>query len=64
MYNIPSLKPLLAAHVAEWFARHLVTVGSSLARVTCERSQVLLAGGQVVFLGDPPFSPHLPIDAA
>ena len=32
-------------------------VGSSLARVTCETSQVLLAGGQVVFLGDLPFSP-------
>ena len=26
-------------------------MGSSLARVTCESSQVLLAGGQVVFLG-------------
>ena len=34
-------------------------MGSSLARVTYEISQVLLAGGQVVFLGDLPFSPHL-----
>ena len=39
-------------------------MGFSLARVTCEASQVLLAGGQVVFLGDLPFSPHLPIDPA
>ena len=42
-------------------ARHLTAVGSSLARVTCEASQVLLAGGQVFFLGDLPFSPHLTI---
>ena len=34
------------------------------ARVTCETSQVLLAGGQVVFLGDLPFSPHLSNDSA
>ena len=40
------------------------TVGSSLARVTCETSQVLLAGGQVVFLGVLLFSPHLMIDLA
>ena len=37
-------------------------MGSSLARVTCEISQVVLAGGQVLFLGDLPFSPHLAID--
>ena len=36
---------------------HLTAVGSSLARVTRETSQVLLTGGQVVFLGDLPFSP-------
>ena len=34
-------------------------MGSSLARVTCETSQVLLVGGQVVLFGDPPFWPHL-----
>ena len=39
-------------------------MGSSLARVTCETSQVVLAGGQVVFLGDLPFLPHLKIDSA
>ena len=38
-------------------ACHFTAVGSSLARVTCETSQVLLAGGQVVFLGDLAFSP-------
>ena len=33
-------------------------VGSSLARVTFETSQTLLAGGHVVFLGDlPVFAP-------
>ena len=42
----------------------LTAVGSSLARVTCETGQVPLAGGQVVFLGDLPFLPHLPIDFA
>ena len=36
----------------------------SLARAKCETSQVLLAGGQVVFLGDLSFSPHLMIDSA
>ena len=29
-----------------------------------ETSQALLAGGQVVFLGDLPFSPHLTTDLA
>ena len=29
-----------------------------------ETSQVLLAGGQVLFLEDPPFSPHLVIGSA
>ena len=64
---------LLAAPVAEWLrtlifrpliACHLTAVGSSLARVTCETSQVLLAGGQVFFLGDLPLSPHLAINSA
>ena len=31
-------------------------MGSSLAEVTCETSQVLLVGGDVFFLGDLPFS--------
>ena len=44
--------------------RHLTAVGSRLAQVTCETSQVLLAGGQVVFLGNLPFSPLLTIDSA
>ena len=35
-------------------ARHLTGVGSSLSRVTCETSQVLLAG---FFLGDHLFFP-------
>ena len=39
-------------------------MGSSLARVKCETSQVLLVGGQVIFLGDLPFSPHLAIGSA
>ena len=41
-------------------ARHFTVVGSSLARVTCETSQVLIAGGQVVFLS----VPQLTIDLA
>ena len=44
---------------AYFIACHLTAVGSSLARVTCETSQVLLAGGQVVFLEDLQFSPTL-----
>ena len=39
-------------------------MGSSLARVICETSQVLLAGGQVDFLRDLPFSPQLMVDSA
>ena len=56
--------------MAEWLkqlifsARHLTTVSSSLARVIYEISQALLAGGQVVFLGDLPFSPHPSINLA
>ena len=46
------------------FSRHLIAVGSILARVTYETSKVLLAGGQVVFLGNLPFSRHLTIDLA
>ena len=40
-------------------ARHLTAVGLSLAPVTVEISQVLLAGGQVFFLWvwDLPFLP-------
>ena len=34
-------------------------VGTSPALATCETSQVLLAGSQVVFLGVLPFLPHL-----
>ena len=41
-----------------------MAVGASLARVTCETSQILLEGGQVVFLRDLPFLPHLAIDSA
>ena len=57
--------------MAEWLrtpifsalnGHHFIAVGSSPARVTCETSQVLLVGGQVVILGDLPFSPHLSID--
>ena len=44
-----------------WFT--LTAVGSSLARVTSDTSQVVLAGDQVVFLGDLPFLPHLTIDS-
>ena len=36
----------------------------SSGRVPCETRQVRFAGGQVVFLGDLPFSPHLAIDSA
>ena len=36
---------------------YLTAVGSSLARVTCETSQALLANDQ-------PFSPHITIDSA
>ena len=39
-------------------------MGSSRARVTCETSQVLLAGDQVVILGYLPFSPHFTFDSA
>ena len=35
-----------------------------LARVTCETIQVIIAEGQVFFLGDLPFLPHLTIDSA
>ena len=42
-------------------ALHRTAVGLSLARVTCETSQVLLTDG---FPGDLPFSPHLLIDLA
>ena len=34
-------------------------MGSGLARVKCGTSEVLFAGGQVVFLRDLPFLPHL-----
>ena len=45
-------------------SKSLTAVGSSLARVTCGKSQVLLADGHVVYYGDLPFSPHLTIDSA
>ena len=45
-------------------ARHLTAVGLSLARVTCETSQVLYVSGEVVFLRDHSFLPHLMIDSA
>ena len=52
--------PILTALVAEWLwplifsiARHLTAVGSSLARVTWEASQVLLAGACVFSRGSP-----------
>ena len=53
-------------NLMSWLNIHLTAVGSSLARVTCKRSQVLPASGQVVFLGDLPFSPqlHVTINAA
>ena len=54
-------------NLAKWCFKsldHLYAVRSSLARVTCETSQVLLAGGQVVFLGDLQFSSYLTIDSA
>ena len=55
------LRPLIFSALNPF---HLTAVGSSLARVTRETSQVLPAGGQVVFLADVPFSPHLTIDSA
>ena len=49
------LRPLLLALL---ITRHLTAVGSSLAWVTCETSQILFAGGQVFFLGvSPIFAP-------
>ena len=50
----------ILVHVS-FAAQHLTAVGSSLSRVTCETSHVLLAGGQVFFLQDLPFSPHFTI---
>ena len=44
--------------VKDAVARHLTAVGSSITRVICETSQVLPAGGQLIFLGDLPFSPE------
>ena len=63
----------LAARVAKWLKllifgplNHLSShsCNLSLACVLCETSQVLFADGQVVFLGDLPFLPHLTIDSA
>ena len=68
-----SLGLFQATPVAEWLkplilglkiTRHLTAVGSSLARVTCDTSQVLLAGGQLFFLREFPFSLHLTTDSA
>ena len=55
---------LRTLHFSALNPRRPTAVGSSLARVICETSQFLLAGGQVVFLGDPPVSPYLTIDSA
>ena len=43
------------------FSILVISVGSSLARVTCETNQVLFVSNQVVFLRDP-FLPHLATD--
>ena len=59
-------------HVSKlWPVGHLPSCQNSscytdimLLKITCETSQVLLAGSQVFFLGDLPFSPHLTIDLA
>ena len=55
-----------AAPVADrlWTLILSVLNRSSLPLGTCETSRVLLAGGQVFFLGYLPFSPHLIIDSA
>ena len=59
--------------MAEWFRPLIFSAlnclsshrwGFALARVTFETSQVLLVGGQGIFLRDLPFSPHLPIDSS
>ena len=42
----------------------LLAVGSSLARVICETSQALPAGGQMAYLGDLLFSPRLTIGSS
>ena len=55
------LRPLILSTLK---TRNLTAVGLTLARVTCETSQVLLAGGQMVFHEDFPFSPHIAIDSA
>ena len=49
------------ASLARLITRHLTAVGSILAGVTRGTSQVLFAGGQVVFL---PFSSYLTIDSS
>ena len=58
----------LVARMAEWLRRLIFSAlnrssshrwGSSLAQVTCETSQILLADGQVVFLRDLTFQPFL-----
>ena len=56
------IKALLAAPVAEWLRQLIFSALNCSwvqARITYETSRVLLAGGQVFFLGDLPFSPHL-----
>ena len=61
---------LLSTPVAEWLKSLIFSAlnrSSSHHREfqpTCETRQVLLAGVQVFFLGDLPFSPHLTIDSA
>ena len=62
-----------AAPVTEWLRPLIFAILNRLPSHRCwfepcsghsETSQVLLAGGQVLFLGDLPFSPNLPIDSA
>ena len=66
---LEGLRKKRMAPMAEWLwllilSAHLTAVGLSLAGVTCETSQVLLAGGQVFFVWDLTFSHHLTIDSA
>ena len=56
VWNVP------ATAVCKGMYKNMTAVDPSLARVTCETSQVLLAGGQD-FLGDLLFPPHLTIES-
>ena len=50
--------------MVEWLRMLITAVGSSLARITCETSQVCLQVVRWFFLGDLPFLPHITIDSA